>query len=400
MGKKTDIVNVMNQKMSGSNVLNTIKGLNEQYSRDEFIKDLNKMRQTLKRRHSQIETLNSEITDALNISSSNNMIQQANLDKRTLFEYEATINSKTTDSQLLHLWNRFSNQLADSEKQRRSTISGKGGIYDQQAEFLNRFLGEDEQIKRTSSNLTRDTNKGIRQDITNAYKKIQQRIGDDSKILSIKDFWEAYELFKTHLATKILIDYSGGPIDGKKLLKDFAQAYMKSGFDSEKLLTELNQGLGTGEISSLDDVEILKDRFEQMEQVTKKINDAVDTEEKKRTETADAVFNDATSDILINSRESEKIKEQQRIIKEQQKKIDELQSQIKSMESKLDSIISLLSTNRELNVTDIQQEAPQVNVKQKERTITNATVKKKQSRKKKGQETTGIQEGFKLDWLK
>lgn len=399
MGKKTDIVNVMNQKMSGSNVLNTIKGLNEQYSRDEFIKDLNKMRQTLKRRHSQIETFNSEITDALNISNSNNMIQQANLDKRTLFEYEATINSKTTDSQLLHLWNRFSNQLADSEKQRRSTISGKGGIYDQQAEFLNRFLGEDEQIKRTSSNLTRDTNKGIRQDITNAYKKIQQRIGDDSKILSIKDFWEAYELFKTHLATKISLEYTNNE-QGKKLLKDFSQAYMKAGFDSEKLLTELNQGLGTGEISSLDDVEILKDRFEQMEDITKKINDAVDTEEKKRTEAADAVFNDATSDLFVNSLESEKIKEQQRIIKEQQKKIDELQSQIKSMESKLDSIISLLSTNRELNVTDIQQEAPQVNVKQKERTITNATVKKKQSRKKKGQETTGIQEGFKLDWLK
>ena len=389
----------MNQKMNGSNVLNTIQGLNEQYSRDEFIKDLNKMRQTLKRRHSQIETLNSEITDALNISNSNNMIQQANLDKRTLFEYEATINSKTTDSQLLHLWNRFSNQLADTQKQRRSTISGKGGIYDQQAEFLNRFLGEDEQIKRTSSNLTRDTNKGIRQDIINAYKKIQQRIGDDSKILSIKDFWEAYELFKTHLGTKVSLEYIDKK-QGKKLLKDFSQAYMKSGFDSEKLLTELNQGLGTGEISSLDDVEILADRFEQMEQVTKKINDAIETEEKKRTETADAVSKDSSSDMFFSTIESEKVIAQQKIIEEQQKTINELQSKISGLESRLDTIISLLSTNRELNVTDIQQEAPQVKVKQKERTITNETVKKKQSRKKKGQETTGIQEGFKLDWLK
>ena len=399
MGKKTDIVNVMNQKMNGSNVWDIISNKNEQYSRDDFIKDLNKMRQTLKRRHSQIETLNSEITSALNISSSNNMIQQANLDKRTLFEYEATINSKTTDSQLLHLWNRFSNQLADSQKQRRSTISGKGGIYQQQAEFLNRFLGDDEQIKTTTSYLTRDTAKGIRQDITNAYKKIQQRIGDDSKILSIKDFWEAYELFKTHLATKISLEYTDNE-QGRKLLKDFSQAYMKAGFDSDKLLTELNQGLGTGEISSLDDVEILKDRFEQMEQVTKKINDAVDTEEKKRTETADAVSKDSTSDMFFSSIESEKIIEQQKIIEEQQKTINELQSKISGLESRLDTIISLLSTNRELTTQDIQQNTPQVNVKQKDRTVTNTTVKKKQSRKKKGQETTGIQEGFKLDWMK
>ena len=428
---KISTIDLMHQKMHKVSAWEVLKGNSESYSREEFLKDLTKLRAEYKRRRGEYEKFNNEVIKALNLSSgtyklkgfnfdlsNETMIQQNKLrttQKRTgkdkakkgeFTEERMSIDfKKASNSQILEVFNSLEDTMMEHEDGSISTLSGSGGIYMRQAEFLNRFLSNDEQIKISERRLTRDTNKGIRTDIINAYKKIQSRLDNPQDIRKINDFWDSYKSFKSRVWNDLNLDYTAGSEEGRKLLLDFTKAYMKAGFNIDLVSETYRKAFDDGKIKSMSDIGILESLITRLDSVNNKIDETLD---ESKQSTNSQVEESSTSNLEVvvaetqddEAKEREKlIKQQAKIIKEQQKQIKSMEKQMKSMEAKMDAIISLLATNKELSISDIQNENASAVTSQKTRKKTQSA--KTQSTKKKSQEeTSGIQEGFKLDWIK
>jgi len=388
------MVEEINSKKGNFSAKDILNNKSSTYSREQFIKDLSKLRGQYKARQKELEKFNKEVSKTLGLGDTSNekLIQNSKLEESKYYKTRMTIklDSNTPNNQILNLWNSLSTTMFSStDKDDASVLAGEGGIYHQQAKFLNMFLKDDEQIKTSKTYLSRNTNKGIRQDILEGYKKIQSTLSNPLDIRFIKDFWEAYEEFKSHLSSKVNLKYTDEE-EGRRLLKNFSQAYLASGFDKQATIETMNSE--DFKITRLDDLSKLKEAIEKTKGITQQ-------SDKTQEEVNNRIEQDKTSDLLIQTEEQKRIKELEQQLEEQMKMNQSLEARLKLLESiVLNSVVNQTSNKSasiESMISDFDTN-PFVKEEGKKAVIEKPKTKRKSSGRRK--KKTESSEGWDFKW--
>lgn len=387
-----NMVEEINSKKGNFSISDILNNKSSSYTREQFIKDLSKLRAQYKGRQKELEKFNKEVSQTLGLGDTPNekLIQNTKLEESKYYKTRMTmkLDDKTPNLQLLNLWNSLSSTMfSQGDKDDSSVLAGEGGIYHQQAKFLNMFLKDDEQIKTNKTYLSRNTNKGIRQDILQGYKKIQSQLNNPLDIRFIKDFWEAYEQFKTHLSSKVNLEYTDTE-EGRRLLKNFSQAYLASGFNKDKVIETMNQD--DFNITKLDDIEKLKEAIEKTKGITQQTD-------KTQEDINNRIEQDKTSNTLIQTDEQKRIKELEQQLEEQRRMNQSLEARLKQLESLV--LNSVVKTNdnpfssMESMISDFETK-PFIDEKSHPEIEKPKTKKKSSGRRKKKTES----EGWDFNW--
>ena len=385
------LVEEINSKKGNFSAKDILNNKSSTYSREQFINDLSKLRGQYKARQKELEKFNKEVskTLGLGITPNEKLIQNSKLEESKYYKVRMTmkLDDKTPNNQLLNLWNSLSSTMFSPEgKDDASVLAGEGGIYHQQAKFLNMFLKDDEQIKTNKTYLSRNTNKGIRQDIINGYKKIQSTLSNPLDIRFIKDFWEAYEEFKSHLSSKVNLKYTDDE-EGRRLLKNFSQAYLASGFDKQATIETMNSE--DFKITKLDDISKLKEAIEKAKGITQQ-------SDKTQEETNNRIEQDKTSDLLIQTDEQKRIKELEQQLEEQMKMNQSLEARLKLLESiVLNSVVNQTSNKSASIESMISDFETNPFIKEDKKAVIEKPKKKSSGRRKKKTESS---EGWDFKW--
>lgn len=385
------LVEEINSKKGNFSAKDILNNKSSTYSREQFIKDLSKLRGQYKARQKELEKFNKEVSKALGLGKTPNekLIQNSKLEESKYYKtrMEMKLDDNTPNNQLLNLWNSLSSTMFSStDKDDASVLAGEGGIYHQQAKFLNLFLKDDEQIKTNKTYLSRNTNKGIRQDILEGYKKIQSTLSNPLDIRFIKDFWEAYEEFKTHLGSKVNLTYTDDE-EGRRLLKNFSQAYLASGFDKQATIETMNRE--DFKITRLDDISKLKEAIEKAKGITQQ-------SDKTQEETNNRIEQDKTSDLLIQTDEQKRIKELEQQLEEERKKNQDMESRLKLLESiVLNSVVNHTSNKSASIESMISDFETNPFIKEDKKAVIEKPKKKSSGRRKKKTESS---EGWDFKW--
>lgn len=385
------LVEEINSKKGNFSASDILNNKSSTYSREQFIKDLSKLRGQYKSRQKELEKFNKEVSQTLGLGDTPNekLIQNSKLEESKYYKVRMTmkLDDKTPNNQLLNLWNTLSSTMFSPEgKDDASVLAGEGGIYHQQAKFLNMFLKDDEQIKTNKTYLSRNTNKGIRQDILEGYKKIQSTLSNPLDIRFIKDFWEAYEEFKTHLSSKVNLTYTDDE-EGRRLLKNFSQAYLASGFDKQATIETMNSE--DFKITKLDDIEKLKESIEKAKGITQQ-------SDKTQEETNNRIEQDKTSDTLIQTEEQKRIKELEKQLEEQMKMNQSLEARLKQLESLVFNSVVNQTSNKSASIESmISDFETNPFIKEDKKAVIEKPKKKSSGRRKKKTESS---EGWDFKW--
>lgn len=388
---KNALVEEINSKKGNFSASDILNNKSSTYSREQFIKDLSKLRGQYKSRQKELEKFNKEVSETLGLGDTPNekLIQNSKLEESKNYKTRMTmkLDDNTPTNQLLNLWNSLSTTMFSStDKDDASVLAGEGGIYHQQAKFLNLFLKDDEQIKTNKTYLSRNTNKGIRQDILEGYKKIQSTLSNPLDIRFIKDFWEAYEEFKTHLSSKVNLTYTDDE-EGRRLLKNFSQAYLTSGFDKQATIETMNSE--DFKITRLDDISKLKEAIEKAKGITQQ-------SDKTQEDTNNRIEQDKTSDTLIQTEEQKRIKELEQQLEEQRKMNQSLEARLKQLESLVFNSVVNQTSNKSASIESmISDFETNPFIKEDKKEVIEKPKKKSSGRRKKKTESS---EGWDFKW--
>lgn len=274
------------KKLNGKTVFDVLNDKVSDYKKEDLVKDLNFARQQLKGRFTRLDTFNKELSKELGMTGNEMMIQQTKLRNTTLMN-TANLHKLSKDSSnrdITTMFNSLLFDLSDEESRNTSKLAGKGGIYEQQAKFLNLFGFN---IKTNKTYLERNTNKGIRTDIINAYKHIQGQMGNAMDIEFLKNFWSEYSEFKEKVGMGHVLQY-GTPEEGRKLLRDFASLYKLNGYKFDaNLMDRINQ---SGE------------SWRGLEKVVKQWNEDIENQKQAELDNVqDDIETQTSSDLTINA---------------------------------------------------------------------------------------------------